>query len=142
MMYNYIIENYTNGEPIFLKELPGESRDYLRQEMKKMKDPVAVVFEEAANRSAAYKEGELIGECEFSVSEQIWIIDHTGVRPAYGGQGIAKRLVEKVIEEARKANQNPAALFLCQQNDGRENRVSGCARNSLKIIFGENSETH
>ena len=74
---------------------------YLRQEMKKMKDPVAVVFEEAANRSAAYKEGELIGECEFSVSEQIWIIDHTGVRPAYGGQGIAKRLVEKVIEEAR-----------------------------------------
>ena len=101
MMYNYIIENYTNGEPIFLKELPGESRDYLRQEMKKMKDPVAVVFEEAANRSAAYKEGELIGECEFSVSEQMWIIDHTGVRPAYGGQGIAKRLVEKVIEEAR-----------------------------------------
>lgn len=69
--------------------------------MKKMKDPVAVVFEEAANRSVAYKEGELIGECEFSVSEQIWIIDHTGVLPAYGGQGIARRLVEKVIEEAR-----------------------------------------
>ena len=27
--------------------------------------------------------------------------NHTGVRPAYGGQGIARRLVEKVIEEAR-----------------------------------------
>lgn len=72
-----------------------------KEQAEKMKDPVAVAFEEAANRSAAYKEGELIGECEFSVSEQIWIIDHTGVRPAYGGQGIARRLVEKVIEEAR-----------------------------------------
>lgn len=38
MIYDYIIENYTNGEPIFLKELPGESRDYLRQEMKKLVD--------------------------------------------------------------------------------------------------------
>lgn len=72
-----------------------------KEQAEKMKDPVAVAFEEAANRSAAYKEGELIGVCEFSVSEQIWIIDHTGVRPAYGGQGIARRLVEKVIEEAR-----------------------------------------
>ncbi len=38
MIYEYIIENYKNGDPIFLCELPGESRDYLRQEMKKLVD--------------------------------------------------------------------------------------------------------
>ena len=38
MVYDYIIENYKNGEPIFLSELPGESKDYLRQEMKRLVD--------------------------------------------------------------------------------------------------------
>lgn len=38
MIYDYIVENYKNGEPIFLSELPGESKDYLRQEMKKLVD--------------------------------------------------------------------------------------------------------
>lgn len=38
MVYDYIIENYENGEPIFLSELPGGSKDYLRQEMKKLVD--------------------------------------------------------------------------------------------------------
>lgn len=38
MVYDYIIENFKNGEPIFLSELPGESKNYLRQEMKKLVD--------------------------------------------------------------------------------------------------------
>ncbi|MBE5847849.1 MAG: hypothetical protein E7300_09265 [Lachnospiraceae bacterium] len=38
MIYEYIIENFENGEPIFLSELPGGSKDYLRQEMKKLVD--------------------------------------------------------------------------------------------------------
>ena len=38
MLYDYIIDNYKNGEPIFLSELPGNSKDYLRQEMKKLVD--------------------------------------------------------------------------------------------------------
>lgn len=38
MVMDYIIENYTNGEPIFIDELPGRSKDYLRQEMKKLVD--------------------------------------------------------------------------------------------------------
>ena len=38
MVYDYIVENYTNGDPIFLNELPGDSRNYLRQEMKKLVD--------------------------------------------------------------------------------------------------------
>ncbi len=38
MVYEYIVNNFKKGEPIFLCELPGESRDYLRQEMKKLVD--------------------------------------------------------------------------------------------------------
>jgi len=38
MIYDYIIENYEKDEPIFLSELPGSSKDYLRQEMKKLVD--------------------------------------------------------------------------------------------------------
>ena len=64
-------------------------------------NPVAIVFEEAKRRSVAYANGKQVGECEFRVTDIAWVITHTGVRSAYGGQGIAGQLVEKVIEEAR-----------------------------------------
>ncbi len=38
MVYEYIVQNYKKGEPIFLSELPGNSKDYLRQEMKQLCD--------------------------------------------------------------------------------------------------------
>lgn len=38
MLYDYIINNYDKDEPIFLFELPGNSKDYIRQEMKKLVD--------------------------------------------------------------------------------------------------------
>lgn len=38
MLYDYILKNYEKDEPIFLSEIPGDSRDYVRQEMKKLVD--------------------------------------------------------------------------------------------------------
>ncbi len=38
MIYDYIAERYEKGEPIFLSELPGRSRGYLRLMMKKLVD--------------------------------------------------------------------------------------------------------
>ncbi|ESL03987.1 hypothetical protein GCWU000282_01155 [Catonella morbi ATCC 51271] len=38
MIYDYILNNYKNGEPILISELPSSSKDYLRQEMKKLVD--------------------------------------------------------------------------------------------------------
>lgn len=38
MLYEYITTNYQNDEPIFLAELPGKSRNSVRQEMKKLTD--------------------------------------------------------------------------------------------------------
>lgn len=63
---------------------------------------VEVMFEEEGLRSVAYAGSEPIGECEVDASEGLWAITHTGVRPAYGGQGIARRLVDAVVEEARR----------------------------------------
>ena len=38
MLYDYILDNYQKDEPIFLNELPGKSKDAIRQEMKKLTD--------------------------------------------------------------------------------------------------------
>ena len=38
MLYDYIISNYQKDEPIFLEELPGKSKESIRQEMKKLAD--------------------------------------------------------------------------------------------------------
>ena len=43
MIYDYIIANYEKDEPIFLSELPGNSRDYVRQEIKQLVDDERIV---------------------------------------------------------------------------------------------------
>lgn len=63
---------------------------------------IDIVFEDESHRSVAFAGLEAIGECEVSVCGTLWIITHTEVRPAYGGQGIARRLVDAVVDEARR----------------------------------------
>ncbi len=67
---------------------------------------VDIRFEADKNRSAAYKGEELIGECDLEKTADGWNIYHTEVSPAYGGKGIAKRLVYKLIEAAERAGEN------------------------------------
>ena len=38
MIYDYIIKNFKKGEPIFLNEIPGSSKEVIRQEMKRLTD--------------------------------------------------------------------------------------------------------
>ena len=38
MLYDFLINNYKKAEPIFLSDLSGYSKDYIRQEMKKLTD--------------------------------------------------------------------------------------------------------
>ena len=63
-----------------------------------------ITFDKENNQSLALVDNEQIGECQFEVKDNVWYITHTGVRPEFGGRGIAKLLVLKVIEEARKNN--------------------------------------
>ena len=81
-----------------------------------------IVFEEERNRSAAYDGEEQIGECEFSPSGDAWEITHTVVRPEYGGQGIARMLVGKVIEEARARKMKivPVCSYAKKMMEGKE----------------------
>lgn len=38
MLYDFISQNYSKGDPIFLSDISGYSRDYIRQEMKRLTD--------------------------------------------------------------------------------------------------------
>lgn len=69
---------------------------------KKKRMDVQIVFEPDQNRSAAYYEGQLIGECDYVVQGDQWAIVHTEVAPAFGHQGIARRLVLLVAQEAEE----------------------------------------
>ena len=60
-----------------------------------------IVFEPEHFRSAAYDGETRVGVAEFDAQDERWVITHTEVDPAYGGQGIARRLIEVLIEAAR-----------------------------------------
>ena len=61
-----------------------------------------IVWEAEARRSAAYDGEKRIGVAEIEEEDGRWVITHTEVAPAYGGQGIARRLIEEVIAAARR----------------------------------------
>ena len=63
---------------------------------------VRVEFDEEGCRSVALLDGQQIGECDYRENEQGWVIVHTEVDPAYGGKGIAKRLVYRIVEAAER----------------------------------------
>ena len=90
--------------------------------MSQKTEQITVVFEPEHNRSAACIDGKHVGECEFTVEGSVWSITHTGVDPAYGGRGIAKMLVLKVIEEARKQQVtiNPICSYARRMMEGKE----------------------
>jgi len=58
------------------------------------------------NKAVAYDNNTQIGECDFIEQEGSWNIVHTEVSNLYQGQGIARRLVESIIENAKKYNKN------------------------------------
>ncbi len=64
---------------------------------------IKIVFEAERHRSAAYDNDTVIGVCTYQTTASNWIINHTKVNPEYGGQGIARHLVETVIKQARRA---------------------------------------
>ncbi len=65
---------------------------------------IKIEFDKKNNRSVAYDNNTEIGECVFLEIEEYWNIIHTQVSSSYQGQGIAKKLVEKIIENAKQNN--------------------------------------
>lgn len=68
-------------------------------------------------RSAAYDGEKFVGECCFEVNENLWTLNHTFTDPSYGGQGIAKKLLQCVVENARKQGTkiNPVCSYVVHE---------------------------
>ena len=67
---------------------------------------VEIEFKIEHNKAIAYDDKVEIGVCEFIENENTWNIIHTVVDNNYRGQGIARKLVDCVIENAKKYNKN------------------------------------
>jgi len=67
---------------------------------------VEIKFDEKKKQLIAYDNNTKIGECEFVELEKCWNIAHTEVSSLYQGQGIARKLVECIVENAKKCNRN------------------------------------
>ena len=60
---------------------------------------IKIVYEEQNLRTAAYDGDKLAGQCTYVVRDGL---EHTIVDPAYGGQGIAGKLVQELAAQARE----------------------------------------
>ena len=65
---------------------------------------IEIKFDKDNNKSIAYDNNAKIGECDYTETEETWNIVHTEVSNLYQGQGIARKLVENIIENAKKYN--------------------------------------
>ena len=62
---------------------------------------VEIKFDRENNKAVAYDNKTAIGECVFIENGEYWNIVHTEVNSLYQGQGIARKLVEKVLKNAK-----------------------------------------
>ena len=67
---------------------------------------IEIKFDELKKQAIAYEGDTNIGECDYEEEGDTWNIVHTSVNDSYQGQGIARKLVECVIENAEKKNKN------------------------------------
>lgn len=81
-----------------------------------------IVFEAEQPRSAAYDKEKLVGVAEIEDTRGCWVITHTEVDPAYEGQGIARRLIEEIVAEARRAGKKivPLCSYADKMMTGKE----------------------
>lgn len=61
---------------------------------------VEIRYEQENHCTSAYDGEKQAGVCQFEVQPGKWVIYHTYTDPAYGGQGIARKLVKCVMEQA------------------------------------------
>ena len=65
---------------------------------------IKINFDKKNKKSVAYDDNNIIGECIFIENKEYWNIIHTEVDKLHQGKGIARKLVEKIIKEAKKNN--------------------------------------
>lgn len=61
-----------------------------------------IVFVPAGKRATAYVNKKEVGYCTYYERAGIWVIDHTVVEELWQDKGIAGKLVERIVTEAKK----------------------------------------
>lgn len=67
---------------------------------------IEIKFNQNKKQSIAYDDNKQIGKCDYIELEGTWNIIHTEVSDLYQGQGIARKLVECIIENAERCNKS------------------------------------
>lgn len=67
---------------------------------------IEIIFDKDNKQSVAYDNSIRIGECDYIEIENTWNIIRTEVKDSYQGQGIARKLVDCIFENAKKYNKN------------------------------------
>lgn len=70
---------------------------------------IKINFLKDESKAVAFDGENIVGLCEYIENEDVWNIVHTEVDNNYQGQGIAKRLVECILENAPKYNKKVVA---------------------------------
>ena len=86
------VENVLKNENVFLKYIKNNDINY--------------EFRLKEQCSVAIINGVEIGECNFIVTNNTWNIIHTFVEKNHQGKGIARKLVECIMDNAKKYNFN------------------------------------
>ena len=87
-----------------------------------MAEEIKIVFELDNKRSVALDGDKEIGMCQYYIRDGKWDIYHTEVNPEYGGRGIAKNLVNKIVEAARENSVKiiPTCSYAVKMLEGKE----------------------
>lgn len=82
-------------------------------------DTIKYILNEKENRSEAYDGDKLIGKCDYRIEADKLDIYHTEVDKAYGGCGIAGKLVDLVVAFARDKNYKiiPSCPYVAKKFD-------------------------
>ncbi len=67
-------------------------------------DKIKYTLNEKESRSEVYDGDKLIGKCDYSIETNKLDIYHTEVDAAYGGRGLASKLIDLVVAYARDEN--------------------------------------
>ena len=61
---------------------------------------VKIKYEPQEHCAAAYDGNRQVGVCQYEVHDNSWCIFHTYTDSSYGGQGIARKMVDLIASEA------------------------------------------
>ena len=95
---------------------------------------IEIKFDKNNNKSIACDNEVQIGECDYIETQDNWNIVHTEVDNSYQGQGIARKLVESIIENAEKHNKNLIA------DCSYAKKIIEKSKNKIKLILASGSK--